>query len=263
MPFGLTTRDVVGTVREVQSAARSSAPIVVLGFLADEVARGLRAHSVDTGAVRVGGGSDDAAALVVVVAGLPGASEERALRGAARHGTPSVVVQTDSRASAAVPYALATDIVNCPPGRGSPVPEIAAALAARLGHDGVALAARLPVLRHAICDELVNAAARRAALVGVAPGSKAAHFPAMALIQARLVLDLAAAHGQAIDAERAPELAAVAGTGLGLRAAVRRLPLRVPFVGALTGYVGTRAIGEAAIRRHARDVAVPPGAAAS
>ncbi len=250
MPLGLRARDLLGVVREVRGAASSVAPIVVIGFLSDELARGLRAGSDDGRAVQAGGTTRDAAALVVVIAGSPGAAEVAALREANRHGTPVVVVQTDVRERVSIPYAVATDIVECPPGRGFPIVEIAAALAERLGHDGVALASRLPLLRDAVCADLVRTAARRAALVGILPWPKTAHFPPMALLQTRLVLDLASANGHAIDAERAPELAAVAGTGLGLRALVRRLPSRVPLVGGVTGYLGTRAIGEAAIQRY-------------
>ena len=46
-------------------------------------------------------------------------------------------------------------IVHVPPGQGFPVDEIAHALARKLGEDGTALAARLPVLRGAVCDELI------------------------------------------------------------------------------------------------------------
>lgn len=254
MPAGLRAREVLGVMRDAQSTAAAGAPIVVLGFLADELARGLRAGSKGSGAVVVGGDPARASALVVVVAGALGAAEERALREATRRGTSVLAVQTDARVQVSLPYVLATDVVECPPGQGFPIPEIAEALAGRLGHDGVSLAARLPVLRAAVCRNLINAAARQAAAVGVVPWGTAAHFPAMALIQARLVLDLAAAHGQPIDRDRAPEIGAVAGTGLGLRSLARRLSTRVPFVGGFTGYLGTRAIGEAALRRHEESV---------
>lgn len=250
MPAGLRAREVLGVMRDAQSSAAAGRPIVVLGFLADELARELRAGSEASGAVVVGGNPARAAALVVVVARSLTAAEERALREATRQGTPVLAVQTDARIQVSLPYVLATDIVECPPGQGFPIPEIAAALARRLGHDGVSLAARLPVLRAAVCRNLIDTAARQAAAVGVVPFGSAAHFPAMALIQTRLVLDLAAAHGEPIDRDRAPEIGAVAGTGLGLRSLARRLPSWIPLVGGITGYLGTRAIGEAALKRH-------------
>ena len=250
MPVGLRARDVLGVVREAQGVAASAAPIVVLGLLAEELARELRAGSDDGRAVTVGGDQTRAAALVVVVAGALGVADERALREATRRGTPVVVVQTDTRTDVSLPYVLAAEVVQCSSGRGFPLPEIANGLAGRLGHDGVGLAARLPVLRAAVCQRLIGTASRQAAVVGLVPWSKGAHFPAMTLIQTRLALDLASAHGQALDRERAPELAVVAGTGLGLRALARRLPSWLPLVGGVTGYLGTRAIGEAALKRH-------------
>lgn len=249
MPAGLRAREVLGVMREAQSTASSAAPIVVHGLLAEELARGLRQGSDDGPAISVGGDPANAAALVLVVAGLPGAAEERAMREATRRGTPVVAVQTDIRTAVSLPYVLATEVVACSPGRGFPIAEIAEALANRLGHDGVSLAARLPVLRDAVCRALIAAASRQAAGVGLVPWGAGAHFPAMTLIQTRLVLDLAAANGRPIDRDRGPEVAAVAGTGLGLRAFARRLPAWIPLVGGVTGYLGTRAIGEAALKR--------------
>src|SRR5262249_23637818 len=98
-------------------------------------------------------------------------------------------------------------------------------------------------------SELVRKASLRADVVEAIPWRKGAAFPVLALIQARLVLDIAAAHGSPIDTERAPELAAVAGAGPGAPSLAPRLPTRLPFVGVATGYLVTRAVGEAAVRR--------------
>ena len=144
MPAGLRAREVLGVLREAQSTAASSAPIVVLGLLADELARALRAGSDDGRAIVVGGDPTRAAAVVVVCAGAPTPVEEQALREATRTGTAIVAVQTDNRTRVSMPYVPATEVVECPPGQGFPIPEIADALATRLGHDGVSLAARLP-----------------------------------------------------------------------------------------------------------------------
>jgi uncharacterized protein (DUF697 family) len=256
MPAGLRAREVLGVMREVQSTASSSAPIVVHGLLAEELARELRQGSDDGRAVSVGGDPANAAALVLVVAGLPGVAEERAMREATRRGTPVVAVQTDVRTPVSLPYVLATEVVACSPGKGFPMPDIADVLASRLGHDGVSLAARLPVLRDAVCRSLIAAASRQAAAVGLVPWEKGAHFPAMTMIQTRLVLDLAAANARPIDRDRGPDVAAVAGTGLGLRAFARRLPAWIPLVGGVTGYLGTWAIGEAALKRNAVEESV-------
>ena len=251
---GLGVRDVVGVVRDAQATAGAPARLVVYGLLAEELAKSLRAGSTRPGVVQVGSDAAGASALVVIVARAPGPAEERVLREAARHGTPVLVVQTDPRGAEPSPYVLATDVVECPPGQGFPVPEIALGLARVLGRDGIGLAAQLPVLRDAIASELIRTASWQAAAIGVAPWSKRAHFPAMTLLQWRLVLDLAAAHGKPVGTDSAPALGAVAGTGLGVRGVIRRLP-RLPLLGGVTGYFTTRAIGEAAIRRHVTDLA--------
>jgi uncharacterized protein (DUF697 family) len=251
MPAGVSLRDAVGVLREARRAAAAPGSLLVTGILAAELARELRAGSSEPHAVRLSGPPTDALALLVVLAGEPGRDEDGAMREATRAAVPLVAVQTDTRAPVALPYVLATDVVLCPPGRGFPVDEIAHALARAAGHDAVALAARLPALRDGVARELIRVAALRAGLIGALPWFKGAHFPALTLVQSRLVLDLAAAYGQELDAARAPELGAVAGVGLGLRSLARRVLRGLPLLGALPGYLGTRAIGEAAMRRYA------------
>ena len=137
------------------------------------------------------------------------------MRNATRSRVPVVAVQTDPRSTAPLAYVPRSAVVVCPPGSGFPVDEITRVLVRELGSDAVSLAARVPALRNAVVAELVRRASVRAAVVGALPWRKGADFSALALIQARLVLDVAAAHGSHIDRERAPELAAVAGAGLG------------------------------------------------
>jgi uncharacterized protein (DUF697 family) len=246
---GLGVRDVVGVMRDARETAGLDKPVVVTGVLAAELARDLRAGARDDAAVRLGSAVDHAAAVVVVLGGAPTAEDERVLRDAARACVPAVAVQTDAKADAPLAYVPASAVVVCPPGRGFPVEDIARALADGLGSDAVPLAARLPALRPHVVQALVRRASRQALLVGALPWGKGADFPALALIQARLVLDVAAAHGHPLDRSRAPELAAVAASGLGGRALVRRLPRRLPLVGGVTAYLATRALGEAASKR--------------
>ncbi len=248
---GLGVRDVMGVVREARDAAGQSAPLVVTGMLSTELARALRGGAEHGGSIRVGDDLDGAAAAIVVLGGAPTETDAHVMRTAARASIPVVAVQTDPRAAAPLAYVPAAAVVVCQPGKPFPVEEIATVLAGQLGHDAVALASRVPAFREPIGHELIRQAARRAAIVGALPWRKGADFPALTLIQARLVLDLAAAHGRTIDRERGAELVAVAGTGLGARALVRRLPRRLPLLGALTGYFATRALGEAAIARFA------------
>jgi uncharacterized protein (DUF697 family) len=142
--------------------------------------------------------------------------------------------------------------VRVPPGEGFPLDRIAAAVARRLGEDGTSLAARLPVLRGAVCSELIRSFSRRNALVAAAVFIPGVDMPVLTLNQARLVLRIALAYGQEVDGSRAAELLGVVGAGLGFRAAARELLDVVPVVGwAVKGavaYGGTRAVGEAAVR---------------
>jgi uncharacterized protein (DUF697 family) len=72
----------------------------------------------------------------------------------------------------------------------------------------------------------------------------------LTLNQIRLVLRIALAHGEEIDASRVPELAGVVGAGFALRTLARQLLDFVPVAGWVVkggvAYAGTRAIGEAA-----------------
>ncbi len=248
---GIGVRDVAGVVREARQTAVTPTPLVITGMLANELARALRGGADEGGSIHVGGSVDGVAAVIIVLGGAPRAEDEHVMRLASRESVPVVVVQTDPRATAPLAYVPASAVVVCEPGKTFPVDEIATRLAAQLGHDAVSLAARVSAFRAPIARELVRQASRRAAVAGVLPWRKGADLPVLTLIQARLVLDLAAAHGYTIDRERALELAAVAGTGLTARTLVRRLPRRLPLLGALTGYLATRALGEAAIARFA------------
>ena len=151
-----------------------------------------------------------------------------------------------------VPYVLPTDVVACEPGSGFPVDEIAAAVATRLGEAATGLAARLPVLREATCEALIDRFSRQNAIIGAAVWVPGADFAVLTLNQIRLVLRLGAAHGVEIDQQRLPEVLATIGAGFGFRAVARQLVGTVPLAGWLVkggiAYAGTRALGEAATR---------------
>jgi uncharacterized protein (DUF697 family) len=230
-------------VREVRRGSGDQRPLAVAGAreLLPIIARQLR-EGGDPSAV-VEGRVENVAALVWV-----GPPDEEALRAADRAGVPIVAVTDTDQ----VPYVLATDIVRVPPGEGFPVEEIAHAVARKLGEDGTALAARLPVLRRAVCDELIRSFSTKNAIVAAAVFIPGVDMPVLTLNQARLVLRIALAYGQEIDKERAVELLGVVGFGFGMRTVARQLLDLVPVAGwALKGalaYAGTKAIGEAAVR---------------
>jgi uncharacterized protein (DUF697 family) len=137
-----------------------------------------------------------------------------------------------------------------PPGQGFPVDAIAHAVARRLGEDGTALAAKLPVLRAAVCNELIRSFSKKNGIISAAIFVPGVDMPILTLNQIRLVLRIALAHGQDLDGERAVELAGVVGAGFGFRAIARQLLDFIPIAGwAIKGgiaYTGTRAIGTAA-----------------
>jgi uncharacterized protein (DUF697 family) len=230
-------------VREVRRGGGDPRPLAVAGAreLVPLLARELRAGG--QGSAVVEGRGEHAAVLVWI-----GPPDEEALRDAARAGVPIVAVTDAER----MPYVLTTDLVRVPRGEGFPVDRIAVAVARRLGEDGTSLAARLPVLRGAVCSELIRSFSRRNALVAAAVFIPGVDMPVLTLNQARLVLRIALAYGQEVDGSRAVELLGVVGAGVGFRAAARELLDVVPVVGwAVKGavaYGGTRAVGEAAVR---------------
>jgi uncharacterized protein (DUF697 family) len=233
----------LSVLREVRRGTGDQRPLAVSGAreLVPILARELRAGGDPSAVVedRVEG-----AALLVWV----GPPDKNALRAAKRAGIPIVAVSDERR----VPYVLAEDVVRVPPGQGFPVEAIARAVAHRLGENGTALAAKLPVLRPAVCDELIRSFSKKNGIISAAIFVPGVDMPMLTINQIRLVLRLALAHGQVIDRERALELLPVVGAGFGLRALARQLLEFVPLAGwAVKGgiaYTGTRAIGAAAVK---------------
>jgi uncharacterized protein (DUF697 family) len=240
-------------VRELRETTSSAKPLVVGGARA--LAEALRRELVRDGdptAIREAGlgALEDAAALVYVLGGKPTEEDERALRAADLAGVPIVALGPDPREP--VPYVYATDVLPLRPGEGFPLDELARLLGAKLDAEAAPLAARLPVLRRGIADAMIAKVARQNAIVGAAVFIPGVDFPVLTINQIRLVLRLAAAYGQEIDAQRVPEILGVVASGIGLRALARQALGVVPVAGwAVKGgiaYAGTRALGEAAVR---------------
>ena len=248
-------------VKEARTALEDVRPLQVSGVLAATLEQEL-ARGGAPGAVRSHGDVAGAAALLRVLGGDAIEEDEREIRAARRAGVPTIAVQTDS-GRFDVPYVLATDVVVCHPGSGFPVQEIARALAARLGESGTQLAARLPVLRDAVCDELIESFSRRNGLLGAAIFVPGADLPVLTLNQLRLVLRLASAHGVEVDQSRLPEVLGTIAAGFGFRTVARQLLGAIPVAGwAVKGavaYSGTRALGEAARRYFAATSAPTSG----
>jgi len=234
----------LGLARELRTGAGDRRPLAVAGApaLVPLLARELRAGG-DASAVVEGGDPRAAAALVWV-----GDPDEKALRAAVRADVPVVAVTEASR----VPYVIETRVVRVRPGEGFPVDKIARALGGALGEDGTALAARLPVVRGAVVDELIRSFSRKNGLIGVAVFIPGVDMPLMTMNQVRLVLRIALAYGESLDRSRGVELLGVVGAGFGMRSVARQALGGVPVAGWAVkggiGYTGTRAIGEAARR---------------
>ena len=241
----LGPRALFGLLREARAGAGDERRLVVAGAreLAGLLAKELRAGG-DGAAVVEQGPFDGAAALVWM-----GAPDEAALRRASESGLAIVGVSD----GASLPYVLDTDLVVLQPGRPLPVVEIARALARVLGAEGVGLAARLPVLRGPVVDELIATAARRNGLIAAAVWVPGADLPILTLNQLRLVTRIALASGRELSLGRLLEFAGVLGAGFGSRGLARRASAVVPVAGlvckAAVAYGATRAIGEAARSR--------------
>src|SRR5690606_25808235 len=113
------------------------------------------------------------------------------------------------------------------------------------------LAAQLPAVRRAYCNRVILANAAQNAVIGAVVVLPGADMPAMTANQIRMVLKIAAAHGEVIGLDRALEILSVVGGGFVFRTLARQALGFVPGFGwALKGTVGfaaTVALGEAAI----------------
>jgi uncharacterized protein (DUF697 family) len=121
-----------------------------------------------------------------------------------------------------------------------------------LGDGAPDVARRNPALRPAVARRIVQKAARRAGAVGAVPLA-GADMGVLALLQVKMVAQLAALHDRPFGAERALEAVAIVGAGFGLRAIGRSAAGLVPGAGwAVRGglsYAATRALGDAAAAR--------------
>ena len=120
----------------------------------------------------------------------------------------------------------------------------------------VPLAKGYPPFRQAACEEIIRKNARQNAVIGALP-IPGADMPVMTANQARMVLYIAAAHGEELSMDRAKELLGVLAAGFGLRALSRQVVKLIPVAGwaaaAAIGYAGTVAMGRATVLYFERD----------
>ncbi len=112
----------------------------------------------------------------------------------------------------------------------------------------ISLGRGYPLFRRAVCEEVIRKNARQNAVIGALP-IPGADMPVMTANQGRMVLSLAAIHGEELSIDRARELLGVVAAGFGLRALSRQVVKLIPFGGwaaaAAIGYAGTVAMGRA------------------
>lgn len=124
-------------------------------------------------------------------------------------------------------------------------------LADEIGSKRLALAHNFAFMRRAVAGEAVRATAMQNALVGAVAFIPGADMPIMTANQAKMLLQIAAAYGEKLGAERLRELAAVVGGAFVFRTVAREMLGLVPVLGWAVkggiGYAGTMAMGKAAI----------------
>ena len=115
----------------------------------------------------------------------------------------------------------------------------------------LAFALAFPFVRRPLALESVNSTSLQNAMVGFLPIINGADMPVMTLNQVKMVLMIAAAHGEDMGKERVKEIAAVVCGAFACRKLARSVVPDIPVVGwtvkAAIGYAGTQAIGRAAI----------------
>lgn len=115
----------------------------------------------------------------------------------------------------------------------------------------LAFAMSFPFIRRPLAEDAITATSLQNCAVGLVPFLPGADMPIMTLNQMKMLLQIAAAYGQPLNAERVKELAAVLGGAFLLRNVARTAAGFVPVLGwavrGAVGFGGTEAMGWAAI----------------
>lgn len=218
----LGLRNLYRVFQESRSASRRRATLAVTGD----------SPEADTLADLLGAQRNaDGAEAILTVTRAPGGVEVY-LSGEAVEGAETVSLSS----------AVSGEVVS-----GELAPRIAGALEADYL---VPLGRGYPVLRRAVCEEIICHNARQNAVIGALP-IPGADMPAITVNQVRMVLGIAAAYDEELSMERARELIGVLAAGFGFRALSRQILKLVPVAGwaaaGVVGYAGTLAMGRAAI----------------
>jgi hypothetical protein len=251
MPLGIGIGQAIGLVRETRGLETTTARIVVSGIGAAALAAEL-AVGGDPAAVSVDGEPLEAAVAIRLLEGDPTVADTELFRRISRAGTPLLVVRRGGGGH--VPHVLPEDVLDARD--DLPIATLAAAIARAAPGTSPALAARLPVLRPAVARRLIGGTALTNAALAASSASPRAQLPVLAFAQSRMLLRLGLSRGDVLPQDprqvalaAGPALAGALGMGYAARTLVRRLPVRGPLVRAAVAYAGTRALGEARLRR--------------
>jgi hypothetical protein len=231
--------------RKRASGSPENRRVAVSGTLAEQLLREL-GRGAEPGAVTLGGLDDRVGVVVHVLAGDPTSEDEAIVAGADRAGIPVVLVQVWPQADRGRPFVLTPFVVECRPGEGFPVPEIAARIADAAANP-IALASRIPALQSPALRTAVSRAVARNAIRAMrgSPGRLD-----MTRDQVGLLLDVDALDGGPLTHERAalvgPAAAGIVALGFALRRAARAAEsapiLPAPLVRVAVAVGGTLAV---------------------
>ncbi len=194
---------------------------------------------------------DPAVDAVVALAG-PGTALERSLVAAREKFVPTAALALSDHA-ADVAHRLGQPLLDTIVAEepAEVVHGLGAWLADRIAGKRLALAHNFAFMRRAVAEESVKATAFQNGIIGFVAVIPGADMPLMTANQAKMILQIAAAYGQPLGAERIKELAVIVGGGFTLRALARQLLDLIPGFGwavkAGIGYSGTLAMGYAAL----------------
>jgi uncharacterized protein (DUF697 family) len=194
---------------------------------------------------------DDTADAVIALTG-PGDTLARSIAGSREKYVPTVVLSireygdaVSRRLSHPILDTIAEEDVD------AVVHKLGHWLADRVNGKRLALASNFALVRRAVAQESVRATSFQNGVIGAVAIIPGADLPLMTANQAKMVLQIAAAYGVTLGAERVKELAAVVGGAFVFRAIARQFLDFVPVVGwaikGAVGYTGTMAMGYAAI----------------
>ena len=189
--------------------------------------------------------------VVIALAG-PGSTLEESLRRSRERFIPTVVLALeDGRETVArrLSHPLLDTVVDSQ--TDGLVEKLGKWLSERVEGKRVSMAANFAFVRRAVAEEAVKSTSFQNLIIGGVAIIPGADMPLMTANQAKMIMQIAAAYGQPLGAERVKEIASVVGGAFVLRTVARQFVALVPGFGwaikAGIGYTGTLAMGYAAV----------------